>query len=373
MKKIKVIHFLGTLAMGGAEKLVVDYALSLDKSRFNVWIICKDSSSNTINEVILKENNIKIIFLGDIIPKKLNKIKPIKVLFKILLLNKIIKTIKPDIIHSHLSSTQMLIFTNCKKIKMFHTIHSEIKAFFNKNNLYKWSLKYLIKYKNITLITLHQRMAEEAKKLFNTKNCIVLRNGIDLNKFKTDIGIRKSKRQELGITEKDFLVGHIGRFAKPKNHKFLLKVFYELNKIQPHSKLLLIGAGPLENDINSKIQKLGLENYVIQLGNRADIGELLNAMDAFVFPSLYEGFGLVVLEAQAVGVRTIVSDAVPDDAIVSKNVIKLSLEDSPKKWAKYILEAKPTTDCKEKIKKYDMKVIVKELEKIYIKNLKREK
>lgn len=163
--------------------------------------------------------------------------------------------------------------------------------------------------------------------------------GIDLEPFRTPFD-SSSVRKALGIHESDFVVGHVGRFCEPKNHEFLLDIAAELVQREPRTLLLLVGDGHLRPQIESKIRRLGLEQRVKLLGVRSDVPRILRgAMDTLVFPSLYEGFGLALLEAQAAGLPSIVSDRFPWESAITEGLITtLSLSDSPAIWAECTLK-----------------------------------
>ena len=114
------------------------------------------------------------------------------------------------------------------------------------------------------------------------------------------------------IDENTKVYGHIGTFTYPKNHKFLLEIFEKINKKEKESKLLLIGSGILESDIKRKVTEKGLQEKVIFLGIRNDIEKVLSAIDCFLFPSIFEGIPLTLIEAQANGVPIIKNDSYID-------------------------------------------------------------
>ena len=142
---------------------------------------------------------------------------------------------------------------------------------------------------------------------------------------------------ELGI-DKKFVIGHVGRFCQQKNHRFLIKIFKEVYKKNKDAVLCMIGNGILEDEIRRIAVHSGIENNVIFLGSRADVWRILNAFDVFCFPSLYEGFGIAVLEAQTSGLKCIVSDVITREVDVTGNVRFVSLKKPAMVWAEEILE-----------------------------------
>ena len=176
------------------------------------------------------------------------------------------------------------------------------------------------------------------KKALKKNQVCILNNGVDTDVFKFDIDARNDIRKEFGVEEDQFVIGHIGRFMKQKNHEFLLKVFNEICKTNYNSKLMLVGIGELEKEIKQQIKELGLEDKVIFTGVRSDISKLLSAMDVFVFPSFYEGMPNTVIEAQATGLPCVIADTITKGADITGLVHYLSLSDNQTVWAKKALE-----------------------------------
>ena len=165
----------------------------------------------------------------------------------------------------------------------------------------------------------------------------VITNGIDIGRFKYNKDVRKTMRQELGLTE-EYVVGHIGNFNEQKNHKKLISIFEEIIKVKPDSKLVLIGEGKLKKSIEEDVKKKRLSDKVLFIGYVNDPENYLQAMDVMIIPSLFEGFCLAALEAQVSGLPVVVSDKVPDEALVADCCAKLKLEEENEKWAEKALE-----------------------------------
>jgi glycosyltransferase involved in cell wall biosynthesis len=163
----------------------------------------------------------------------------------------------------------------------------------------------------------------------------VLYYGIDLGVFDRPI-IREQVRNEIGIPADATVVGHVGRFVPQKNHEFLLDIASEIVTLGPDVRFLLVGDGPLRPKIEAKAKAMGLETKILFAGTRTDVpGLMRGCMDLFVFPSLYEGFGLAVLEAQAAGLRCLVSDAVPDEVgVLPESVEFLPASGGAALWAR---------------------------------------
>lgn len=168
----------------------------------------------------------------------------------------------------------------------------------------------------------------------------VLYYGVDLKPFYDRVD-SSSIRAEFGIPLDAFVIGHIGRFELQKNHLFLLEIAAKIAKQELKMHLLLIGDGSLRSDIEQKVVEMGLSDRVTFTGNRSDIPRLmLNAVDVFLFPSLHEGLGLVLIEAQAAGLPCIFSDVVPKEAdLVTPLLQRTSLSKSASIWAEAVMSA----------------------------------
>ena len=165
----------------------------------------------------------------------------------------------------------------------------------------------------------------------------VLYYGIDLAPFHA--GADRSVRAEVGLPDDAFVVGHVGRFEEQKNHRFLLEIARGIVNLEPRTFLLLIGAGSLRPEIERRVTELGLASHVIFAGLRADVPRVLcSAVGCLVMPSLCEGLGLAVVEAQAAGVPSVLADTIPPEAdVVPSLVTRVRLSDPPAVWAKAVL------------------------------------
>ena len=178
---------------------------------------------------------------------------------------------------------------------------------------------------------------EAGKFLFPGKEYAVIPNAIETDKFRYDKEIRDRKRKELGINN-EMVLGHVGRISYQKNHKFLIEIFYEILKKNNNALLLLVGIGEKEEEVKKQIVELGISNKVRFLGNRADVFELYQAMDAFVLPSFFEGIPVVGIEAQYAGLPCFFSDKVPKEVAFSDNCSFIGLSKSVVQWENEILK-----------------------------------
>lgn len=215
-----------------------------------------------------------------------------------------------------------------------------------------------------------------AKWLFphRTEVCKVLYNGIKLDDYLYNAKSRQKVRTALGIPDDGFTMIHVGRFAKQKNHEFLVKILKSYAGIDDSNwKILLVGEGPLEDSIKQQVKDAGVSDHVVFLGSRRDVNELYCAADMFIFPSLHEGLGIVVIEAQASGLQCVVSDAVPSEADMEVDLLHtLSLQDSTERWVEKIEKNKQNVTLRDAKKqaildgKYNIRLIAAQMQKFYL-------
>lgn len=368
--KTKVVEYISRIKDGGAETIVKDYALKLDRNKFDVVVLCEDYVANSANYITLIKNNITIYSTYgkfDLLCRFLARIFGNS--FISLLFSKAIRKIKPDIIHVHLESLDVLRRSkkDLNNIKLFFTCHNlpELKIG-DRNPIENKACEYLLKNNNLQIFALHQNMANEINGIFGINTTKVIKNGIDFSRF---MNVQKNKeeiRQSLNIPSNAYVIGNIGRFHYQKNHEFIIEVFNEIAKLNNDAYLLLIGDGKLKNEIKLQIEKLNLENKVMILSHRDDIPELLRCMDTFLFPSRYEGLGIVLIEAQVSGIPCVVSDVVPTEAFQSNLITKLSLNDSLDKWVDYCLNPKCNLEKFGNINDYNIEKVINDLEKYYL-------
>ena len=209
--------------------------------------------------------------------------------------------------------------------------------------------------------------------LYGEGNFMLLRNAVDVEKYRFTVEKRTTIRKDFGISDDSIVIGHLGKIYKPKNHLYLVKIFYEYHQLNPNSKLFLVGDGVMRQDIETFVEELGIRDHVIFAGLRTDVPDMLQVMDYFVFPSIWEGMPLSVLEALSSGLTCVISDRITKDVLIGPHVSSLSIEEQPMVWAKY-LNSHPLPNrsiaCNESAELiteagYNIKVEAKELLKLY--------
>lgn len=216
------------------------------------------------------------------------------------------------------------------------------------------------------------------KWLFGKRKYVVISNGFQTEKFRYNQQKRIQMRQELEC-EDAFLIGHVGKFNAQKNHGYIIRVFDNIYKKNKRARLLLIGTGPKYEEMRGLVRKLQLDDVVIFKGEITDTAGYYNAMDAFIFPSLYEGLGIAVIEAQISGVACYAADTVPKEVTVGNNIRFLSLKQGERSWAKQILQTKATQrqnfyeNNYDRINKYNIKecskILLNEYQKMVMRSV----
>ncbi len=367
----KCVQLIYELGMGGAESVVKEYSLNFDEKIDNMILCLK--RKNLPYEKLLEESGVKIIYTSDFMPfydKKGKIYKAINTVHRYYYTRKILRKIKPDIVHTHLPINTYLKFAGIShNTVLFHTVHSEPKKYWNMDHIFNIlefnATKNLIKRHGMRVIALHSKMKEEIDRLFHINNTLILRNGIDFNRFE-NAKDKHMVRETLGIPTDALVIGNVGRFLDVKNHSFIVEIFRKINERNKNAFLLLVGDGPLKKDIEAKIISYNLKSQCMILSNRTDIPDLLNAMDVFLFPSLYEGLPVSLIEAQKMNCICFISDRITDEIIVSNLVEVCPLEKKANYWAEQILNYKKKEILRKGIENWDIREIVNKLEEIYL-------
>lgn len=364
-KPLRVAHIIGKWVGGGVEAVVMNYYRNINKNEIQFDFICDEDSTNIPYE--------EINSLGG----KVILIPPYQKVFKYQKeLKRVLEEGNYKIVHSHINALSVFPLKAAKKagvpIRIAHS-HSTTNKKEWKKNFLKSILKPFSKVyaTNYFCCTEHAGRWLFGNKEFDKGNVYIINNAIDIEKFKFNENIRIKKRAELGISKDITVYGHIGRFVDQKNHKFLIEVFSEIHKLNKNTKLIMVGKGPLEDDIKKQIKELNIEDDVLMLGQRLDANELYQVFDVFLFPSLYEGLGMVLVEAQASGCYCIASTCVPKVAKMT-DLVEFESLDSTYEWVK-LAESINNKKCNRAIfsniitkKGYNIKNEVKSLEEIYI-------
>ena len=365
IEKIKICHVIGSFANGGVEAVIYNYFTHMDLEKFEVHIIGHGVRVQ------------KCVDRFEILGFKIHNITPKSVSFRknCKEMEEIFKKYNFNIVHSHLTEwacVPMYLAWKCGiKIRINHSHMAEAPKGL-KNRIYYGVRLFLGKVFATHLFACGE---DAAKYLFGNKYCSmnkvnIIYNAIDLNKYRYKKSIRDEKRKELEISEQEKLIGHIGRFELQKNHRFLIEIFKDLCNDHQEYKLILIGEGSLKKEIYELVSKYELTKKVIFLGTRDDVAELYQAMDIFLFPSLYEGLGIVAIEAQVSNLPVIASDLIPREAKIIETMNFLPIDKGATIWKEMIekVEFFSRRDRVDEISAagYEINAAAKRLENMYM-------
>lgn len=370
---IRILHIVGIMNVGGIETLLMNIYRNIDKEKIQFDFLVTREEKGFFDDEILS-------FGG-----KIYNIPSLKKVgfrqYKNNLLNFFQTHREYNIVHCHRDALCALYLREAKKAKIpIRIAHCHTTKIIEPKGV-KGSINTLIKkyFKCISTKYATNYFAcskESAVWLFGKsigQSAYILKNGIYLDNYAYDICLRNKVRQELNISDDTFLLGHVGSFTLPKNHNFIIKVFSNLKQQKNNVKLLLVGSGNLEGQIRENIKYLGIEDDVIFLGVRNDVNKLLMAIDLFVFPSLFEGLGIALLEAQATGLECLISSNIPNEVDMGLNLLhRIPLNEEL--WVNFINENKKEITTVRRFSNlskvrengYDIVKSIGEIEELYI-------
>ena len=241
------------------------------------------------------------------------------------------------IVHGHLGSTAYWYLGAAKRHGVpWRILHSHCPGRIHtlKGNIKHLLFRFSPRYANVRLAC-----SEEAGRYqFRRQDYEVVPNGIDMRRFAFDEESRRKMRDELHLSD-DFVIGHVGRFYYEKNHPYMLKLLQAILPKIPNAVLMLIGDGELMPQIKEMAQAMHLESHVRFMGVRRDVERCYSAMDAFVLPSVYEGFPMVGLEAQANGLHCFFTSRISNDMrLLSDTSLFPTDEGSIDIWAEALID-----------------------------------
>lgn len=370
--KIKILYFVDRMLKGGIQSLVVEIAKNIDREKFQLDFLLLDDGNDYELENTLREFGCKVYKLKGIWIKNpfnyINYYKEMNMFFKDIGKHY-------DIVHLHSSSKNFLFLYFAKKNNVKVRIAHAHSTGFKTQNFIKVKIGNIFKVLLKNNSTQFMACSKNAGNwLFGKKeNVVILKNAIDISKYKYNKNIRNVIRQKYGILEDDIVCGNVGRVVEQKNHKFLLKIFREILNINNKYKLLIVGDynNVLKKELDEYVKKFNMSDNIIFTGFKINSNEYLNAMDLFLFPSTVEGLGIALIEAQANGLKCIVSENIPEEAKISENVLTVKLSDE-REWINEIINIDKTRkNCEEQINNYgyNIKKMVNELQMEYIKYL----
>lgn len=364
---IRILHVIGIMNRGGAETMIMNLYRHIDRSKMQFDFVENSSEPAAFDEEILNlggriyrcphyngKNHFTYVKWWNDFFKAHPKEYPI--------------------VHGHLGSTAVIYLSIAKKYGAYVIAHSHSSGtdYSIKSFLYR-----VMSYNTRNVADYFFACAESAgrdrfgSKVVSENHYAILNNAIDVESFSYHQDVRETVRREFGYEPGQLVVGHIGRYTKEKNHEFVLRIFFEIKKADKKAKLLMIGDGPLHTQIMQMSEQIGISSDIVFTGMRSDVERLLQAMDVFVFPSLYEGLPVTMVEAQTAGLPCLISDKVPTECIITEDLVDvLPLSADSETWAEKILEKRdfPRTDRQSEIAAhgFDINTEAVKLQEFYI-------
>ncbi|MBO0454017.1 glycosyltransferase family 1 protein [Candidatus Enterococcus murrayae] len=328
-KPVRILQVVNRLDVGGAETFIMNVYRQMDREKVQFDFIVHGAKKGMYVEEV-EQSGGRIFQAPNFKKKHLLSYKKWWQLF-------FSKHPEYKIIHSHIRTTTPIIFYVARKNGLMTISHSHSTS--NGHGI-RQKVKGLSNYFTRNLSDFMFGCSDEAGKWMYGKKAIrstdyqTLSNGIDLGKFRFDEKSREKIRTELNVND-TFLLGHVGRFAAVKNQRFLIELFPEILKFHPNTKLIFLGSGPLLEENQLYVNEKGLQDDILFLNKKSNINEYMMAMDLFLFPSLYEGLPLALIESQATGLRSVVSDKVTSDADLTGSISFCDITDK-QQWLETI-------------------------------------
>lgn len=339
MPSIRILHIVTYMGRGGLETMLMNYYRHIDRSKVQFDFLVHRNFEADYDEEIRSLGG-KIYRLPPLNPFSQGYLSQLNAFFS--------AHSEYCVVHSHLDCMAGIPLKYAKKhgvpVRIAHAHNS------SQDKDLKYPLKLFFRC-NITKYSTHLFSCSQTAGhwMFHNNEFHVLNNAIHAAAYSYAPDIRECVRLEFGLTADSLVVGHVGRFMRQKNHIFLLQIF---SRLPQHAHLLLVGDGELRQSIETQADDLGIRDRIIFTGVRADVNRLLQAMDVFVFPSLFEGLGIAAVEAQAAGLPCLISDKVPIECKKTGLVTQISLDSSVQIWADAVLQAAtiPRQDTQDQIR-----------------------
>ena len=366
---VRVLVLDTVMDRGGAETMMMNYLRNMDRSKVILdFLVNRDYKADYEDEI--EELGGRIYRMCPMYPQYFRRYK--REIREFLIAHPEYK-----IIHSNLEERSYFALKEAKKlnipVRISHS-HNAPKGFDIKS-IVRYYFRARLKPQVTHMFTCGLEAGDWLYGANNRDKVIMQNNAIDAKAFEYNKELEEKAKKEFGLEGK-FVIGHVGRFFPQKNHGFLIDIFNEVYKRDKDAVLVLVGGGELQDSIIEKVKSLGLQDAVKFLGVRSDVNYIMQAFDLFILPSLFEGLPVTMVEAQATGVKCIISDKVPSQCAITDNVEIIKLEDSLEHWAERILSYKNSykkVSMYDEIvkKKFDIKENAKWMENFYLDALKK--
>ncbi len=326
---IRVLHIVTNMSYGGLENLLMNYYRNIDRSKIQFDFLTHVDIHQDFEEEIAELGG-KLYRLPKLNPFSSDYLKRLDGFFRD----------HPEyrIVHCHLDCMAGIPLKYAKKnnipVRIAHSHNSNQTR--NLKLPIKLACKKLIPKYATDLFACGKRAGDW---MFEGRPYTVMSNAIEAGAFRYSAERALEMKAMLDI-QGSFVLGHVGQFRDQKNHLFLIDIFNEILKQDENCILVLVGKGPYLNPTEEKVRAYGISDKVRFLGARSDIADIMQAMDVFVLPSLYEGLPVTMIEAQAAGLACVISDKVPIECKITESVNQVALSAPLKEWTEVILNYK---------------------------------
>ena len=368
-KQVRVLHVLGTTNLGGAESRIMDLYRHIDREKIQFDFLIHTTKEGFFDREI-KQLGGNIYYLPSFrVYNYFAYKKACKAFFA--------SHNEFQMVQGHMTSTASIYLPVAKKAGVPVTIAHARSAGVDKG-LKGWITKFIRRnlYRKCDYMFSCSDLAASAvfgEKQYKADKVVFVPNAVDTKDFAPDEYMREKIRREYGL-ENSFVIGHVGRFHYAKNHEFILDIFAEVLKQNKQAMLFLLGDGPRRQEMEEKAAELGIKERVIFAGNQNPVAPYYQAMDAFLFPSRFEGMPGTVVEAQAAGLPCLIADTITTQVKVTELVTFLSLAQDAELWAEQLnriaterkMQKNTETEIDLSKTNYDVNYQVKQYEQFYL-------
>lgn len=336
----RVLHVIGAMDRGGAETTVMNLYRAMDRSRIQFDFLVHEERECDFDEEI-RDMGGRIFRVPRFTGVNLAR-------YARLCAETFAAHPEHRVIHGHIGSSAAVYLAQAKRAGRFAIAHSHAQFFLPglagiEFRVVSWPTRFVADW--FFACSPEAGRDRFGRRVVEGDRFAVLNGGIDLGRYACDDAARLRAKRALGVEGRPVL-GHVGRLAEEKNHRFLLEVFARIERKLPGAVLLLAGRGPLEAELRACAADLGIGDSVRFLGVRDDVPEVLRALDVFLLPSVKEGLALAAVEAEAVGLPCVLSTGVPPIARITDRAVRLPLDAGIEAWAERALELlRGVPDC----------------------------
>lgn len=348
MEPLRIVHVMGSLEAGGIQSFVMNVYRVIDRNYYQFDFVV-EHHQNRFYESEIRELGGRVFYHESFNGRNV-------VSYRRQWRNLLSNHPEWGVMHCHLRSSASLFLPIAKKSGIKVIVHSHSTSEPSSHAVIKRVLEYPLRFQADACLSCSSDAGVWlfGRRIANSNRFKVINNCLEVNRYKYSPTERDRLRKDLGIDDKTFVYGTVGRLVQVKRQAFLIKAFKVIKASKPASVLLIIGDGPLRGDLEALAMHEGVGDAVYFLGERSDVCSLCSAMDAFVLPSEHEGLGISLVEAQISGLPCVYSDTIPKEAVItSRGMRAKSVRDGIGSWANECIAITTATDRSIPLKAYE--------------------